>query len=77
MSEDANIVKLRPAAGNDAQAFLSLEAAICDLVRLAEIEEWLNDNEAKAELVTCVVERLADRVLDLKRRYCEAAKPLD
>jgi hypothetical protein len=77
MSEDANIVKLRPAAGNDAQAFLSLEAAICDLVRLAKIEEWLNDNEAKAELVTCVVERLADRVLDLKRRYCEAAKPLD
>ena len=77
MSEDANIVELRPAAGNDAQAFLSLEAAICDLVRLAKIEEWLNDNEAKAELVTCVVERLADRVLDLKRRYCEAAKPLD
>jgi hypothetical protein len=77
MSEDANIVELRPAAGNDAQAFLSLEAAICDLVRLAEIEEWLNDNEAKAELVTCVVERLADRVHDLKRRYNEAAKALD
>jgi hypothetical protein len=77
MSEDANIVELRPAAGNDAQAFLSLEAAICDLVRLAEIEEWLNDNEAKAELVTCLVERLPDRVHDLKRRYYEAAKPLD
>jgi hypothetical protein len=77
MSEDANIVELRPAVGNDAQAFLSLEAAICDLVRLAQIEEWLNDNEAKAELVTCVVERLADRVHDLKRRYNEAAKALD
>jgi hypothetical protein len=77
MSEDANIVELRPAVGNDAQAFLSLEAAICDLVRLAEIEEWLNDNEAKAELVTCIVERLADRVHDLKRRYYEAAKALD
>jgi hypothetical protein len=77
MSEDANIVELRPAAGNDAQAFLSLEAAICDLVRLAKIEDWLNENEAKAELVICVVERLADRVHDLKRRYYEAAKPLD
>jgi hypothetical protein len=81
MSEDdSNIVELRPLVDDSerrAQAFLSVEAAICDLHRRAEIEEWLSDNGALAELVACLVNRLADQVHDLKRRYYEAAKALD